>query len=947
MGKVHSQSIDEIKGEKVKDIKSLKDNVKDPAWVDVPVRDENGVIRPSGSKKIQPIAGNYEPFQLDAAVQKVEFGTVSTESKNKKPTTNAPVVGSNINGLPYQFLNPADPTIAVGPNHIIQMVNGTSGSLLQIWNKATGAVVVPSRYMDQITTKGGLGDPIVLYDQMANRFIMSEFVNSIEVGQEGLSIAVSATGDPTGAWYIYFFGTGTVFPDYPKFSVWHNAYYASTNDFNLNTYSGSTIYAFDRAKMLAGDPTASVQKFTFGTTIFSRYYAMSPVNQQGTASSTSGGLFAYIVEDAWTADVNDRDSIGLIEFNPNFSNPLLSSYATIQSMPVATTNTTICSALRGACIPMPGTVTRLEGLGNRVMNQPMYRNFGASEGIVLVTTVNDGTGVAAPRWYEVTRSNGGSWSIRQQSTYTTGGVHRWMSGISYTAAGDIALAYNVSDGISTYPGLRFTGRTQCDPLNTMTMPETVIVSGTSFNASSRYGDYNHLVTDPDGTRFWFTGMFNDLTRWNTKVSSFTIDNCATPPATCTAPSGLTVASLTSTSSTVSWTAGTNSIAYAVEYKAASSTTWLTATANTTALSWTISGLQPATNYNWRISATCSNTSYTSAESSFVTAIAPACGTPQSLRVTTIGATSVAVAWNAVSGAASYRIEYKLPGTATWTLAASANTTLTQSITGLIAFSLYDWRVAATCSGTLGTYASAQFRTGDSFESNETAGASRTITVNTNVLAAISTPADLDWFRFTIERRATQKNLRIVLNSMPAAYDVSLFNTTTATTALGTKIVSGTGPSRTVTITYNVNNTRDVTYYVRVSGSATEFNNVQTYTLNALTAATAFSALNPADPGNLPDPGIAVPPSDASPEITRLYPVPAKNQLMIEYLALGKGKCTIMVLDHLGNKKLTLSRNVDNGNNTIPINIIAIPGGQYILQIIQGNHLSTKRFEIRK
>lgn len=944
---VRGQSVDEVKGVKIKDISSLKDNVKDPNWVDVPVRDENGVIRPSGLRRVQPTPGNYEPFQLDAAVQKVSLGEVTTESKNTSPAINVPIVGTNINGLPYQFLNPADPTVAVGPNHIIQMVNGTSGALFQIWDKSTGAVLIPSRYLDQITTKGGLGDPIVLYDQMANRFIMTEFVNSIEAGQEGLSMAVSATADPAGAWYIYFFGTGTTFPDYPKFSVWHNAYYASSNNFDFNAYSGSTIYAFDRLKMLAGDPLASVQKFTFATTSFSRYYTMSPVNQQGTASSTSGGLFAYMHEDAWTADVNDRDSIGLIEFNPNFGNPLLSTYGTVQSLAVATTNSTICTAVRGACIPMPGTVTRLEGLENRIMNQPMYRNFGGSEGVVMVTTVNNGNGIASPRWYEVTRSNGGNWTIRQQSTYTSGTIHRWMGSIAYTAAGDIALAYNTSDGTSVYPSLRFTGRTQCDPLNTMTMPETVIAAGINFNGSSRYGDYNHLVTDPDGNRFWFTGMFNDQTRWNTKVASFTIDNCSTPPPTCVAPTGLAVSTTTNTSATVSWASSVNSIGYVVEYKPATSTTWLTATANTTLLTWTITGLQGSTAYNWRVSSLCGSSRFTSTESTFNTmGITSTCGAPTGLVVSTAGATSATVTWSALNGAASYRVEYKLPNAVNWTLVAASNTSRSQSISGLTAFTTYDWRVAATCNGTLGEYAISQLKTGDSYENNQTAGTSKTIPVNTNILGAISTATDLDWYRFTIARRATQKNLRIVLQNMPAAYDIALFNTTSATTPLGTTVTSGTGAGRTVTITYNVDNTRDVTYYVRVSGSASQFNNMQTYTLNALTSAAPFTAIAPVgpivdDPSN-PNPGMAL-----NPEITRLYPVPAKNQLIIEYLALAKGKCTIIIFDHLGNKKMAVSRSVDSGNNTISLNVTAIPAGQYIVQIIQEGHLSNKRFEIRK
>ena len=258
-----------ITGQLVRVTKPLRDYKEtDKAIPDVIVRDENGMI---GNKK-QPRVVSYFPEQQqlsDAGLQ-----TKYNVKGNNGPTMNN-AVSANFAGLGYQPLNPPDPTLCVGPNHIIEMINGASGALFKIFDK-TGGQVVAQTYMDAITGKGGLGDPIALYDQLADRYVLTEFNNKSETTTEGLTFAISKTNDPTGAWYVYFFSTGTSFPDYPKFSVWPDAYYATTNDFaNASAYSGSSVFAFDRAKMLVGNATATMQKITLGTT--NKHFSMSPV----------------------------------------------------------------------------------------------------------------------------------------------------------------------------------------------------------------------------------------------------------------------------------------------------------------------------------------------------------------------------------------------------------------------------------------------------------------------------------------------------------------------------------------------------------------------------------------------------------------------------------------------------------------------------------------------
>jgi Secretion system C-terminal sorting domain len=522
------EKIREVKGKLIRDIKSLKDHKRDPAFKDIPVRDWNGVIWGTRNRPQKPDVPESGVDQSETARQNIY---------NNKGAGEEPQQNAGFGGVGATTVAPADPTMAVGPNHVMQAVNATSGTYFQIWNKS-GTLLLGPKYLDEVTTLGGLGDPVFLYDQLANRFVMTEFANSGETnGVEGLIMAVSKTGDPTGGWWVYFYPSiDNAFPDYPKFSVWPDGYYATSNDF-ASSYIGSSIYAFDRASMLNGAQAADLRTFRFRTTSYTRYFTMCPVLLQGTTlpPSGTGGLFAYM-NDNFGGSVSD--SVGIIELKINWSVQGDGAYRTWSSLPVASFNGgATCMFSRGACIPQPGTSKRLESLERRVMNQPIYRNFGTHQGIVMTHFANVSS-VAAMRWYELRNTatdnswnNGSStWTVNQQSSYAPGdGVHRWMGSIAYNAAGDIALAYNVSSS-SVYPGLRYTGRKATDPPNQMTSAETVLKAGSaSATGYSRYGDYNHLVADPNGTDFWFTAMYNVANPWSTWVSSFTVGGTTPPP----------------------------------------------------------------------------------------------------------------------------------------------------------------------------------------------------------------------------------------------------------------------------------------------------------------------------------------------------------------------------------------------------------------------------------
>ena len=98
------------------------------------------------------------------------------------------------------------------------------------------------------------GDPIVIYDQLADRWLISQFTSSADPSY-AQCVAVSTSPDPTGTYYAYEFDESpTVFNDYPHIGVLPDAYYMSTNEFpsGQETNSGAGAFAFERAKMLAG-----------------------------------------------------------------------------------------------------------------------------------------------------------------------------------------------------------------------------------------------------------------------------------------------------------------------------------------------------------------------------------------------------------------------------------------------------------------------------------------------------------------------------------------------------------------------------------------------------------------------------------------------------------------------------------------------------------------------
>ena len=430
----------------------------------------------------------------------------------------------NFNGQGFTGVNPPDTVGDVGTGHYVQMINGGGGSLVRIYNKNTGAPIGNQFALDNLAPSGpcqsGAGDPIVLYDQAANRWLLTEFAGS----GNHLCVYVSRTPDPAGQYYFYDFTTPT-FPDYPKYGVWPDAYYVGTNE------SSPTAYAMERTKMLAGQTAQFVRRTAPGLSGFG-FQILTPADLDGATAPPGGspGIFMRHrdTEAHGPGGYPNKDLLEIWNFTVNWSNTGASSFSKIADIQVTEFDSALCGLTSFSCIPQPGTPTKLDPLREVVMNRLVYRNFSGRQTLVGNFSTDVGGDRAGVRWFEL-RKTGATWSLYQEGTYSPGSLNRWMGGIAMDRSGNMALGYNVSNS-STYPGIRYVGRLSSDTTGTMPQGEHTIVNGSASNGSNRYGDYAAMSIDPsDDCTFWFTSQWNASSSWSTRIAKFKFDQCGSPP----------------------------------------------------------------------------------------------------------------------------------------------------------------------------------------------------------------------------------------------------------------------------------------------------------------------------------------------------------------------------------------------------------------------------------
>ena len=452
------------------------------------------------------------------------------------PGTNANFEGM----LNTQGVNPPDPNGDIGLNHYVQMVN----SRFQIFNRTGTSVYGPANINTIFAGFGGAcqnenaGDPIVIYDQLADRWLLSQFTAA---GPTYFNcVAISTSGDPTGTYYRYAFSTGSNFPDYPKYGVWSNAYFISTREFaGGGPFAGVGAYALNRAQMLAGNPAPQVVSFIIppGSQAFRVGDGLLPADLDGTRLPPAGSPHYFLGSmDAGATYGAPADALNLFKFNVDWAVPANSTFTFANQLNIAAFDTIFPCPSGRSCIPQPSTAVRVDILSyrQRPTFRLAYRNFGTHESLVTTQSVEATAGVAGMRWWEI-RSPNSNPIIYQEGTYAPDSVNRWMGSIAMDTDGNMALGYSVSDATSVFPGIRYTGRLATDPLGVLPQGEGTIINGggSQTGGGNRWGDYTSMSVDPlDDCTFWYTNEYYAATSaatWNTRIASFKFPNCSVLP----------------------------------------------------------------------------------------------------------------------------------------------------------------------------------------------------------------------------------------------------------------------------------------------------------------------------------------------------------------------------------------------------------------------------------
>jgi uncharacterized repeat protein (TIGR01451 family) len=455
----------------------------------------------------------------------------------------------------FPFLvEPPDPNIDVGPNDVVQTVNITLAVYDKQGNIKLGPLNINTLWQDfgggqpvtPVCASSNVGDPIVQYDRQANRWLISQFAFAggaafQPVGPDYECIAISTTGDPTGSYNRYEFKiSDTLFDDYPHFGVWPDAYYMSINQFDeteLFEYAGPGAVAFERAKMIAGDPLARMVYFDLSSSLGQKYGGELPSDLDGTTLPPGGAPNTFIEPDD---DVSGfaTDRLSAFDFHVDWASPSSSTFTGPSVLNVTAFDSVVpCTDADGDgaprnCVPEKGG-PGLDAISDRMMYRAAYRNISGHEALVLNHTVdtNDPEGRTGIRWYELRKSATTPWSIFQQGTYAPDTRHRWMGSAAMDKAGNIAIGFSISSA-TTYPSISYAGRLAADPAGQLAQGEASMFAGSGsedVDGGGRWGDYTSLVLDPSNDcTFWYTNEYYETTTsfdWHTRIGSFTFPGC--------------------------------------------------------------------------------------------------------------------------------------------------------------------------------------------------------------------------------------------------------------------------------------------------------------------------------------------------------------------------------------------------------------------------------------
>ena len=391
---------------------------------------------------------------------------------------------------------PSDPTGEMGRDYYFASWN----SSFRFFN-LDGTAASPPSSLSTLFGNNESGDPIVMYDSQVDRYIISS------MGSSGLNFAISQTNNPIlDGWHVYSatsFGTDGQFPDYPKYSIWSDGYYCTTNT------SGNNLYVLERDKIIDGDPTASIQGFDAPQMITSGFASAQVLDITNDDHPAVGNAtMIYMQDDAWNQVLTDHLKIWTI--NIDWENPNNSSVSTPYQLPTSSFTSVFDGGSFANLTQSSGP--DIDAMQACIMNQAQFRKFPTHNSAVfnfVVDVLSGSDEQAAVRWYELRQdADGEPWVIFQEGTYTApDGRHAFGASMAMDIQGNIGMGYSSMN--STNPiTLRYTGRYANDPSGQMTIEENLIGQSNATNPNTRYADYSQISVDPSNDKtFWFISEY--------------------------------------------------------------------------------------------------------------------------------------------------------------------------------------------------------------------------------------------------------------------------------------------------------------------------------------------------------------------------------------------------------------------------------------------------------
>lgn len=414
--------------------------------------------------------------------------------------------GTGFEGISQTEWSPPDPSIAVGPNHIVETVNAAiafydkNGN--QTFSSHLGTPGNPGFFETVGASSNFVFDPKCFYDQKSGRFVVVA-LETIGDTESWIDIAVSDDSDPNGIWYKYRtnsvinIGDSNYWVDYPGFGFDDNAFYVTGNLFLLNGdgngFAGPLFRIFPKGPMLNGDPVTlfDIAPQSGASVQVAQMFGDAP-NGVFVSRQSSTQLRIWTIDDPVTT--------------PSLRSTIVSGLAPASG------------PSQGAPNPGGGEISTLDG---RLMNvHARDGNLYTAHGI------DSPTGQTVARWYHFDlnnflTNNSSAPTLIQQGEVTDGMSRHFYFPAIYSDNQDRVGMIMSRSSPSEFASVQVSGRLPSDALGTMSEPIQLAIGDSG--ADGRWGDYLDIAIDPNNdSTFWIVGMYAKNFGWQTWIDSFTV-----------------------------------------------------------------------------------------------------------------------------------------------------------------------------------------------------------------------------------------------------------------------------------------------------------------------------------------------------------------------------------------------------------------------------------------